>query len=86
MRLSPETLEAHKARQRERRTPPVSNGMRPATDEEKEAWLSQVSHGFTRGLFHDVPVSDVPLYHNGYDFYIITGIVRQDEDQLELQL
>lgn len=72
MKLKPETLEAH--RQRHSRTPREQRhpaGGREATLEEKERWLGAVSRGFTRSLYHDTPIEDLPLYHNGHAFYLL---------------
>jgi len=71
VKLKPETIAAHKERKQcahATRTPEH----RPATLEEKQAWLASTSRGFTRGLFHNVPIERLPLYHNGHDFYIMT--------------
>lgn len=61
---------------------------REATTEEKVRWISGVSRGFTRGVFHDIPTEKLPLYHDGYDFYLIgTSPVKEKEaEQLVLPL
>lgn len=48
-----------------------------ATADQKREYLSKVSHGFTRGLYADIPPEDLPLFANGHDFYILT-LVRPD--------
>lgn len=72
MRLKPETIAAHRSRHmRQPRTQKHPQGHREATLEEKRAWLCALSRGFTRGLYHNMPIDELPLYHNGHDFYLL---------------
>jgi hypothetical protein len=74
VKLKPETLEAHRARHaRQFRTRKFPDGSREATLDEKKRWLAAPCRAFTRNLYEGVPLANVPLYHNGHDFYLLTS-------------